>query len=62
MLTSSYVGFLAAAEGTFDAETLVARLVTLAAVGSLGTYYWRIQQDRRRAAVEGTGAAVDASP
>ena len=62
VLTSSYVGFLASAEGTFDAETLVARLVTLAAVGSLGTYYWRIQQDRRRAAVEGTGAAVNASP
>ncbi len=38
------------------AEILVARLVTLAAMGGLGTYFWRIQRGRRRAA----GAAVHA--
>ena len=31
-------------------EILVARLITLGAMGALGTYYWRIQRDRRRAA------------
>jgi hypothetical protein len=30
-------------------ETLVMRLITLAATGALGNYYWRIQRDRRRA-------------
>ena len=38
-------------------ETLVMRLVTLAAMGGLGTYYWRIQRTRRRAAL-GRPAAV----
>lgn len=33
-----------------DVKTLVMRLITLAAMGGLGTYYWRIQRDRRRAA------------
>ena len=60
LLTNSYVGVLASAEGTFDAETLVARLVTLGAVGSLGTYYWRIQRDRRRAVVTGSGTPAAA--
>jgi hypothetical protein len=31
-------------------KTLTMRLITLAAMGGLGTYYWRIQRDRRRAA------------
>ena len=31
-------------------ESLVTRLVTLGAMGALGTYYWRIQRDRRRTA------------
>lgn len=30
-------------------ETLVMRLITMAAVGGLGTYYWRIERDRRQA-------------
>ena len=30
-------------------ETLVMRLITMAAVGGLGTYYWRIQRNRRQA-------------
>ena len=34
---------------TADLKNLVMRLITLAAVGALGTYYWRIQRDRRRA-------------
>ena len=29
-------------------EPLVMRLITLAALGGLGAYYWRIQRDRRR--------------
>ena len=60
LLTSSYVDVLASAEGTFDAETLVARFVTLGAVGSLGTYYWRIQRDRRRAAATSSGTPAAA--
>jgi len=31
-----------------SAKVLVLRLVTMAAMGGLGTYYWRIQRDRRR--------------
>lgn len=34
-------------------EILVQRLTTLASVGLLATYYWRIQRDRRRAAAGG---------
>ena len=33
-------------------EGLVTRLITLGAMGVLGTYYWRIQRNRRRAAAE----------
>ena len=32
-------------------KVLLMRLITLAAMGGLGTYYWRIQRDRRHAAV-----------
>ncbi len=31
-------------------ELLITRLITLAAMGGLGTYYWRIQRQRRRLA------------
>src|SRR5262249_39828950 len=31
-------------------KVLVLRLVTMAAMGGLGTFYWRIQRDRRRGA------------
>jgi hypothetical protein len=31
-----------------NAKILVLRLATMAAMGGLGTYYWRIQRDRRR--------------
>jgi hypothetical protein len=37
-----------------DLKRLVIRLTTLAAVGGLATYYWRLQRERRRA---GLGAA-----
>jgi hypothetical protein len=33
-----------------DAKELLLRIVTMAAMGGLGTFYWRIQRDRRRAA------------
>lgn len=32
-------------------ETLVQRLIIMAAIGGLGTFYWRIQRKRRRAAM-----------
>ena len=35
-------------------EALVMRLITLAAMGGLGTFYWRIQRNRRRSASGGT--------
>ena len=43
-----------------EAKILVMRLITLGAMGGLGTYYWRIQRARRRAATvagRGSGAA-----
>ena len=36
--------------GVEDWKVYVIRLVTLAAMGGLGTYYWRIQRSRRAAA------------
>jgi len=39
-------------------ETLVMRLITMAAVGGLGTYYWRIQRNRRQAQVQAFEAAI----
>ena len=38
-----------------EVKGLVARLITLAAMGGLGSYYWRIQRDRRSAGPELTG-------
>lgn len=38
-----------------DIKLLVMRLITLAATGGLGTYYWRIQRERRRAAMSRPG-------
>jgi hypothetical protein len=32
-------------------ESLVTRVITLGAMGALGTYYWRTQRNRRRSAV-----------
>ena len=40
-----------------NVETLVARLITLGAMGGLGDYYWQIQRNRR-GAVEGKPAAM----
>ena len=37
-------------------ESLVTRAITLAAMGALGTYYWRTQRNRRRAAAAATTA------
>ena len=42
--------------GAFDAETLTARLITLGAMGALGTYYWRIQRRRSDASAGGPAA------
>jgi len=51
-----YVGAVAAFDLGWAADVqlvkvLLVRLLTLGAVGGLGTYYWRIQRDRRRAAL-----------
>ena len=51
----SYVGATFVSDPAFflelrDLELLITRLITLAAMGGLGTYYWRIQRDRRRLA------------
>ena len=35
---------------TGPVKVLIARLITLGAMGALGTYYWRVQRSRRRAA------------
>ena len=40
------------------AEILVTRLLTVATMGALGAYYWRIQRDRRRAASRAPAAAT----
>ena len=45
-----------AGASTFDLETLVARLITLGAMGGLGTFYWRIQRDRRRVTASSVGS------
>ena len=37
-----------------EVEALVARLITLGAMGALGTFYWRIQRNRRSAAAVDT--------
>lgn len=39
-------------------ETMVMRLITMAAVAGLGTYYWRIQRERRHALEETFQTAV----
>jgi hypothetical protein len=40
-----------------EAKALVLRLVTLVAMGGLGTFYWRIQRDRRRRMLREAGTA-----
>ncbi len=49
----SYVGVVLVGSGMPDVnaqKTLVERLITLAATAGLGTYFWRIQRNRRRVA------------
>jgi hypothetical protein len=58
----SYVGVCLLSDSSFvgdpvELERLVVRLITLAAMGGLATYYWRIQRDRRRGSV-----GMDATP
>lgn len=40
-----------------DLEVMATRLITLAATGLLGTYYWRIQRQRRRLASGAAGGS-----
>ena len=44
--------------GAQDAKLLVMRLITLAAMGGLGAYYWRMQRGRRQA-VRGAASALE---
>jgi hypothetical protein len=44
--------------GADDAKLLVMRLITLAAMGGLGAYYWRMQRQRRQA-VRGGASALE---
>ena len=52
---AAYAGACVLADGTAvlsssaELEKVAARLITLAAVGGLGTYFWRIQRRRRQA-------------
>jgi hypothetical protein len=49
--TDSYILLNASADISVPAiKALVIRLITLGAMGALGTFYWRIQRDRRRQA------------
>ncbi len=42
---------------SMELESFAARLVTLAAMGGLGTYFWRIQRGRRHAAIASRSAS-----
>ena len=44
-----------------DVKLLIIRLITLGAMGGLGTYFWRIQRNRRRAAAVGSGGMQDSA-
>ena len=37
-----------------ELESLVVRLITLASMGGLATYFWRIERDRRRSSIDQT--------
>ena len=41
------------------AEQLILRLITLGAMGGLGSFYWRIQRERRRVAAGGPPATPE---
>ena len=62
---TAYAGACLLADGTtlltssIEMETLVARLIALAAVAGLGTYFWRIQRQRRRVALGTTPSVTD---
>jgi hypothetical protein len=60
---AAYVGACLLADPGFvtsaaDVKTLVMRLITLAAMGGLGTFYWRIQRRRRGAAMAAAQAVA----
>lgn len=55
---AAYVGVCLLADSSFlysslEIERLVIRLITLASMGGLGMFYWRIQRQRRREALGG---------
>lgn len=54
---AAYAGACMLADFTFvrdsaELERLVVRLITLASMGGLATYFWRIQRDRRRSSTD----------
>jgi hypothetical protein len=42
-----------------SAKSLAERLITLAAMGAIGTFYWRIQRQRRRATIPAMTPNID---
>lgn len=59
LLLYTAISLAAGLPTTDDLKLLVMRLITLAAMGGLGTYYWRIQRQRRRQQQRATGTLAD---
>ncbi|KPK03340.1 MAG: hypothetical protein AMJ56_19285 [Anaerolineae bacterium SG8_19] len=62
---AAYVGVCLLDDSSFlysslEIERLIIRLITLASVGGLGMFYWRIQRQRRREALGGQGTSPPA--
>ena len=63
LAVAAYAGASIAADpglvtNVVEIESLVTRVITLAAMGALGTYYWRTQRNRRRAAATAAAAGT----
>ena len=56
-----FVGDVLFVNDVDEVKALIIRLITLAAMGGLGAYYWRIQRNRRPGAT-GEAAGIDHSP
>lgn len=64
LTVATYVATCLAVNASFvgnvgDVKSLIMRLVALVAMGGLGTYYWRIQRERRREALSGSPVMAD---
>ena len=52
-----FAGEIASLNDVDTVKSLLVRIITLASMGGLGAYYWRIQRDRRRTAMSDATAA-----